>query len=68
MKTGSSRKSYPVLKRNNKLVVEESKQLHEEFASLKTTVSAVVARGIGAKALIKSQEEREWKAGQEEWS
>jgi transposase len=33
-----------------KLVVEENKQLHEELASLKTTVSAVVARGIGAKA------------------
>ena len=33
-----------------KLVVEESKQLHEEIASLRATVSAVVARGVGAKA------------------
>jgi cell shape-determining protein MreC len=28
---------------------EENRQLREEIASLKTTVSAVVARGIGAK-------------------
>lgn len=38
------------LEEKYKLVIEESKQLHEELASLKTTVSAVVARGIGAKA------------------
>jgi ribosomal protein S27AE len=31
-------------------VEEENKQLREELASLKTTFSAVVARGIGAKA------------------
>ena len=33
-----------------KIVVEENKQLHEELASLKITVSAVVARSIGAKS------------------
>lgn len=38
------------LKEENKQLKEENKQLREELASLKTTVSAVVARGIGAKA------------------
>jgi transposase len=38
------------LEEKYKLVVEDNKQLHEELSSLKTTVSAVVARGIGAKA------------------
>lgn len=38
------------LEEKYKPVVEENRRLHEELSSLKTTVSAVVARGIGAKA------------------
>jgi transposase len=38
------------IKEENRQLREENKQMREELASLKTTVSAVVARGIGAKA------------------
>jgi transposase len=41
-----------------KLVVEENKQLHGELASLKATVSAVVARSIGAKSDSSSSNSR----------